>query len=85
MSVYESMSPAERSLRARTAVHTSWAKTTDRSTRARGGVEARLRRFENQIDPDGLLTAADRRRRAESLMKAEMAERARQSAKARKK
>ena len=85
MTVYESMSPAERSLRARTAVHTSWANTKDRRKRGQGGVEARLRRFEQQVDPDGLLEPGERRVRAQSLMKAQMSELSRQSAKARKK
>jgi predicted component of type VI protein secretion system len=83
MSVFESMSAAERSLRARTAVHTSWANTTDRSARARGGVEGALRKLEDQIDPEHLLAPAVRRQRAESLRKARMADLARQSAKAR--
>ena len=83
MTVFDSMSPAERSLRARTAVHTSWAKTTDRSARARGGVEGALRKLEDEIDPDHELAPADRRQRAESLRRARMSDLARLSAKAR--
>ena len=83
MTVFDSMTAAERSLRARTAVHTSWANTSDRRARGRHGVEARLRRFEEQVDPDGVLSPAVRRTRAESLIKAQMSELARQSAKAR--
>jgi predicted component of type VI protein secretion system len=83
VTVFESMTPAERSLRARTAVHTSWANTADRSARARGGVEGALRKLEDQIDPEHLLAPAVRRQRAESLRKARMADLARQSAKAR--
>ena len=77
------MSPAERSLRARTASHTSWANTADRSARARGGVEGALRKLEDQIDPEHQLTPAVRRQRAESLRKARMADLARLSVKAR--
>lgn len=85
MTVFDSMTPAERSLRARTAVHTSWANTADRSARGRHGVEARLRKFEQQLDPAAQLAPEERRRRAESLMKAQMSDLARKSAKARKK
>ena len=83
MTVFESMSPAERSLRARTAVHTSWANTADRSARARGGVEGALRKLEDQIDPSRELAPEVRRQRAESLRKARMSDLARLSAKAR--
>lgn len=83
MTVFDSMTPAERSLRARTAVHTSWANTSDRSARARGGVEGALRKLEDQIDPDHELAPAVRRQRAESLRRARMSDLARLSAKAR--
>ena len=81
--MYESMSPAERTLRARTAAHVSWAKRTDRSAPGRSSVEARLLKFERQVDPDGLMAPAERRLRAESLLKAQMSDLARKSAKAR--
>ena len=73
MSVFESMTPAERSLRGRTAVHTSWANTGDRRARTRPGTEAFLKRFEREVDPDGVLDPAERARRAEAAKKAHMA------------
>jgi len=66
------MSPAERSLRARTAVHTSWANTTDRRKRTSNGTAAFLARFERQVDPNNELDPDERARRAESLKKAYM-------------
>ncbi len=76
-------SAAERRLAAQVAVHTSWANTTDRTARAMHGVEARWRRYEARVDPDGVLPPAERHRRAEHLMRAEMARLALASAKAR--
>lgn len=73
MSVFESMTPGERTLRARTAVHTSWANTTDRRKRTSNGTAAFLARFERQVDPDGVLPPEERARRAESAKKAHMA------------
>jgi hypothetical protein len=64
------MTPAERSLRGRTAVHTSWANTSDRRARTRPGTQAFLKRFERQVDPDNLLDPAERAKRAEAAKKA---------------
>jgi hypothetical protein len=79
----EDLTPAERALRARIAVHTSWANTTDRSARTAPGRKAFRDRFEKQVDPDGVLSPAERARRAEQAMKAYMAQLAFKSAKAR--
>jgi hypothetical protein len=79
----EPLTPAERSLRARLAVHTSWAQTTDRAARTAPARRAALQRFERQVDPDGTLNPAERRRRAEQAMRAHMAGLALQSAQAR--
>ena len=75
--------PAERSLRARTAVHSSWANTGDRAARTAPGRRALDARFEKQVDPEGTLPVAERARRAESARKAYFANLARQSAAAR--
>ena len=69
----EPLTPAERSLRARLAVHTSWAQTTDRSARTAPARRAAVQRFERQVDPDGRLKPAERTRRAEQAMRAHMA------------
>jgi hypothetical protein len=77
------LSPAERSLRARLAVHTSWANTTDPSERTRPGREAADRRFEDAVDPDRQLPEAERKRRALHARRAHMQGLALKAAKAR--
>jgi hypothetical protein len=79
----EPLTPAERSLRARIAVHTSWAQTTDRAARTAPARRAALERFQCQVDPDGSLSEAERARRAEQAMRAHMARLALRSAQAR--
>jgi hypothetical protein len=70
------MSAAERSLRASLAADASWAATPTaeaRTARAMRGVDARLRRYEEQVtDPDGVLTDDERREAARLLMRADM-------------
>ncbi|WP_445160798.1 hypothetical protein ACTXG5_21960 [Mycobacterium sp. Dal123C01] len=76
----------ERKKRSEKAVHTQWAKETNRTARtaaARGNSPSSLRYHEKQIDPDGLLLPAERRKRAESARKAYFADLALRSAKAR--
>lgn len=79
------MTPEERSMRARVAVHTSWAHTPDRTARTAPARDAAFARFERQVDPDGVLPAEERRQRAEHLRKAEMQRLALKSAQARRK
>lgn len=73
----------ERSLRARLAVHASWAQTGDRSARTAPARRAALERFERQVDPDGMLNPTERTRRAEQAMRSHMARLALRSAQAR--
>lgn len=61
-----------RSLRARLAVHASWARTTDRSARTAPARKAAMDRFEREVDPDGALDPAERARRAHHAMHAHM-------------
>jgi hypothetical protein len=68
MSVPES----ERTLRARLAAHQSWANTTDRAARTAKARKAQLERFEREVDPDGVLTPAERATRAEHARKAHL-------------
>jgi hypothetical protein len=70
-------------LRARLAVHTSWANTSDRAARTAPARRAALERFERQVDPDGSLSDAECARRAEQAMRAHMARLALRSAQAR--
>ncbi len=60
-------SDAELRLRGQIAVNTSWANTVDRSARTEPGRQAMLRKFEQQVDPDGVLTPAERTKRAKNL------------------
>jgi hypothetical protein len=64
------LTPDQRSLRARTAVTASWSVTADRSERTRPAREAFLARFADQVDPDHVLPEAERERRAAYAKKA---------------
>ena len=64
------LTPAQRVLRARLAAHASWAKTADRAARTRPAADAFMARFEQEVDPDGLLDADERLQRAASAKKA---------------
>jgi hypothetical protein len=77
------ITPAERSLRARLAAHTSWANTADPAARTAAARAAALERFERQVDPDGVLTADERARRAAHARKAYFARLALKSTQAR--
>lgn len=55
---------------ARALAHRSWAKTSDRSARTAAARAAADRRFERQVDPDGVLDPRERAERAESARKA---------------
>jgi hypothetical protein len=79
----EGPTPAERALRARLAVHTSWANTNDRAARTAPARRAALERFARQVDPNGTLSQAERARRADQAMRAHMARLALRSAQAR--
>jgi hypothetical protein len=58
----------------------SWANTEDRKNRTQPGRDAFLARFENEIDPEGLLSEGQRRERALLLRKAHMLQLSRKSA-----
>ena len=76
------LSPAERTLRARLAAHAMHGRHDARATTAKARA-AFLARFEQQADPDRLLTPAERERRAQQLRSAYFAQLALASAKAR--
>ena len=72
LATHFTLTPAERSLRARLAIETRWAREADRkaaTAKARAGL---LARFEAEVDPEGKLAPAERRERAERLRKAAM-------------
>ena len=54
------------------AAEISWSRTVDRSARTRPAREKFLQRFEREVDPDGTLSADERRRRAEHAKRAYM-------------
>ena len=64
-----SLTPAERTMRARLAAHTLHAKV-DSSEHTKPERKAFLERFENEVDPDRTLSREERLRRAEQAKKA---------------
>ncbi len=64
------LTPAQRKLRAQIAVNTSWANTTDRKARTAPGNEASMKRFEREVDPDGVLPERERLLRADAAKRA---------------
>ncbi len=82
MAADTSLTPAERSLRARVAAHTLHSKV-DATAHTAPARQAFLARFEREVDPDGVLPAEERRRRAEHLRSAYFTGLAFKSAKAR--
>ncbi|MDQ6730248.1 MAG: hypothetical protein M3022_08085 [Actinomycetota bacterium] len=78
-----SLSPAERSLRARLAAHSLHARVSDPAAHTAPARRAFLDRFEREVDPDGELPVAERIRRAEHARKAYFARLALRSARAR--
>lgn len=75
-----SLTPAQRERRARIAAHQSWARTADRTMRTQPGTQAFLRRFEREVDPDGVLPEDERRNRARHARTAYMLRLAERSA-----
>jgi hypothetical protein len=63
------ITPEERSLRARAAAHRMHAAG---KTNTQPGRDAFLAKFEREVDPDGVLPEAERRRRALHARKAHM-------------
>lgn len=82
MSVFESMTPEERTARARLAAHAMHAKHDARKTTAPARA-AFLAKFEKEVDPDQELPPAERKRRAEHARKAYFARLALASAESR--
>jgi hypothetical protein len=77
------LTPAERSMRAQLGAHALWAKTEDRAAHTQAARSGFYRRFENQVDPDGVLDPAERAKRAEHARQAHMLRLSMASAKAR--
>lgn len=58
------MTPAQRRLRAQIAANTRWSNTPDRSAASANARAALMGRWEKQVDPDGVLSPAERARLA---------------------
>lgn len=61
------LSRAQRSLTGRIGAAVSWANETDRTRRTDAARAAADARFEKQADPDGVMSPASRRAKAEQL------------------
>lgn len=79
------MADTDRVLAGRAGAHKQWSRISDRSAHTAPARKRFLDKFEREVDPEGELDPGERARRAESALKAHMAELARKSAKARKK
>lgn len=64
------MTPEQRSLRSRIGAHSKWSRCDDRSAATASARKAFADRWEKQVDPDGVLPASERARRAEHAKKA---------------
>ncbi len=78
-----SLTPEQRVLRAKHAIHSRWAHTPNRTAATQPGRDAFMARFEHEVDPEGLLDPAERARRAEHAKKAYFARLAFESSKSR--
>ena len=83
--MFDGLTPSERVLRARLAAHTRWAQETDRQAATAKARAAFLDRFDREVDPDGTLDPAERKRRAANARKAYYTGLALKSAQARRK
>jgi hypothetical protein len=81
--VSDSLTPTERSQRARLASHTSWSKTRDPAARTQPARDKFAERFLDEVDPERVLPEGERNRRAASARKAYFARLALASATAR--
>lgn len=77
------MTPAERHMRAQLGAHAQWARCEDRTARTAAARSGFYKRFEQQVDPDGVLDPAERAKRAEHARQAHMLKMAMASAKVR--
>lgn len=77
------MTTTERLLTARIAAHASWATTPDRAARTAPARAAYMKRFEDMVDPDRVLSEEERAIRAEHARKAHLMQMSLAAAKAR--
>jgi hypothetical protein len=70
----KNLTKAEARLRGQIGGYKGWSNTPDRKARAERGHETRLRKLEDEVDPEGLMAPAARRKAAIARRKAKMAE-----------
>lgn len=63
---------SDASLRGRIAAHSRWAAEPDRRLATQPARAAAMRKYEDQVDPERILSDVERRRRAESARRAHM-------------
>lgn len=73
----------DRSQIGRLGAHTRWAMTEDRTAATQPARDALMRKFEDQVDPEGRLDPVERAKRAEHARKAYFQRLALKSAQAR--
>lgn len=78
-----SLTPAQRSTRARLAAHTRWANTADRTAATQAARDGYVARWERDVDPDGVLPADERAKRGRSAMRAHLSRAALRSSQSR--
>ena len=66
------LTPAELSMRGSLGANAQWARCDDRTARTAAARKGFYRRFEKQVDPEGVLAPEERVRRAENARKAHM-------------
>lgn len=76
------LTPSERSIRAQIAANKRWAHT-DRRKASEDARQRQMERYEDLVDPTGVLDPAERAARADNARKADMQRLALKSAKAR--
>lgn len=65
------LSPEQRRLRASAAAYSRWSREDPRPAMA-ALRQSRQEKLEHEVDPDGLLSSEERRRRAKAALKAQM-------------
>jgi hypothetical protein len=72
MAASRSLTPAQRTERARAAAHTKWAREPDRLAATAPGRRAAFQKLLDEVDPDHTLPEAERHKRAKNLQAAQL-------------
>jgi hypothetical protein len=57
---------------ARAAALRRWAFESDRSNATQAARDGRFKKYQDQVDPDGVLSPSERQQRAQALMRSDM-------------